>query len=165
MTNSVNISCATKMPASTDAASPRLTDRSWRRPAGPGGEADNYPSQVLSWLSTVIYVCAVALALVSAFYLLRNRLLDDWLLLVAAVLELGLLVQLVVGVVQGATTSRDYEKAVFFAYLVTVPFVPPFATLLALKERTRWAMGILLGSALVVVVLVARLNQIWSAHA
>ncbi len=120
---------------------------------------------MLSWLSTVIYVCAVALALVSAFYLLRNRLLDDWLLLVAAVLELGLLVQLVVGVVQGATTSRDYEKAVFFAYLVTVPFVPPFATLLALKERTRWAMGILLGSALVVAVLVARLNQIWSAHA
>ncbi len=120
---------------------------------------------MLAWLTVVVLVAAAAFGLAAAYYALRHRVLDDRLLLVLAVLELALLVQVVVGIVQGVTTTRDYEKPVFFAYLLTVPFVPPVAAFLALKEKTRWSMGVVVGSAFVVGVLVGRLNQIWSLHA
>jgi hypothetical protein len=54
---------------------------------------------------------------------------------------------------------------VFFAYLLTVPFISPVAVFLALKEKTRSSMLVVLGSAVVVGVLVARLVQIWNAGA
>jgi hypothetical protein len=82
---------------------------------------------------------------------------------VLGALELALVAQVVVGLVQGIGRSTDYEKAVFFAYLLTVPFISPVAVFLALKEKTRSSMLVVLGSAVVVGVLVARLVQIWNA--
>ncbi len=113
----------------------------------------------------VALLATAVFGLTAAYYALRNRLVDDRLLLLLGVLELALLAQVVVGIVQGATSTRDYEKPVFFAYLVTVPFIAPVASFLALKEKARSSMLVVVGSALVVGVLVGRLNQIWSAHA
>jgi len=120
---------------------------------------------MLAWLTVVVLVAAAAFGLTAAYYALRQRVVDDRLLLVLGVLELALLAQVVVGIVQGATSTRDYEKPVFFAYLVTVPLIAPVASFLALKEKARSSMLVVVGSALVVGVLVGRLNQIWSAHA
>ena len=120
---------------------------------------------MLAWLTVVVLVAAAAFGLTAAYYALRQRVVDDWLILVLAVLEVALLVQVVVGIVQGATTTRDYEKPVFFAYLLTVPVVAPVAAFLALKEKSRSSMVVVVGSALVVGILVGRLNQIWSTHA
>ena len=119
---------------------------------------------MLSWLTVVVVVAAAALGLVALFYALRSRLVDDRLLLVAAVLELATLVQLVAGLVQGVGRTSDFERAVFFAYLVTVPFITPVTTVLALKEKTRSSMTVVAGGAVVVGVLVARLAQIWYAR-
>ena len=47
--------------------------------------------------------------------------------------------------------------------MATVPFVMVVAVFLALKEKTRSSMLVVLGAAVVVGVLVARLVQIWSA--
>jgi len=52
---------------------------------------------------------------------------------------------------------------VFFAYLLTVPFIPPVAVFLSLKEKTRSSMLVVVGAAVVVGVLVGRLVQVWSA--
>lgn len=130
------------------------------RPRPPG-----YAGPVLPWVTVVVLVATAAFGLMAAFYALRRRPIDDPMIVVLGVLELALLVQVVVGIVQGISTSRDYEKPVFFAYLVTVPFIAPVASFLALKERTRSSMAVVLGSAVVVAVLVGRLNQIWSLHA
>lgn len=119
---------------------------------------------MLSWLSVVVVVVCVVFGLLAALYLLRDRILDDRLLLVLGVLEVLLVVQAVVGVVLGARTSRDFEAPVFYAYLLTVPFVAPFASFLALKEKSRWAMGVVVGSAFVVGVFIGRLNQVWTPH-
>ncbi len=119
---------------------------------------------MLAWLTVVVLVAAAAFGLTAAYYALRQRVVDDRLLLVLAILEVALLVQVVIGIVQGATT-RDYEKPVFFAYLLTVPVVAPVAAFLALKEKSRSSMVVVVGSALVVGILVGRLNQIWSTHA
>ena len=116
---------------------------------------------MLNWLSVVVAVASGLLALTATGYAITSRLVDDRLLLVVAVLEAALLVQLAVGLVQGVQRTGEYERAVFFAYLVTVPVVPPVATLLALKEKTRSSMLVVAGGAAVVGVLVARLLQIW----
>jgi hypothetical protein len=120
---------------------------------------------VVSWLSVVVVAAAAILALVALFYALRSRIVDDRLLLVAGVLELATLAQLVVGLVLGLTRTSSFEKAVFFAYLATVPFVVPVATLLALKEKTRSSMAVVAGGAVVIGVLVGRLAQLWYASA
>jgi hypothetical protein len=120
---------------------------------------------VVSWLSIVVVAAAAIFALVALFYALRSRIVDDRLLLVAGVLELATLAQLVVGLVLGLTRTTSFEKAVFFAYLATVPFVVPIATLLALKEKTRSSMAVVAGGAVVIGVLVGRLAQIWYAGA
>lgn len=120
---------------------------------------------MLPWLTAVVLGAAAALALTAAIYGLRGRPLDDRFLAVLAVLELALFAQMFVGIVQGVSSDKSYEKAVFLAYLVTVPFVAPVACFLALKEKTRWAMGVVAGSAFVVVVLVARLVALWGARA
>jgi hypothetical protein len=118
---------------------------------------------VLSWLTVVVVVAAVLVALVALFYAVTARLVDDRLLLVMAVAEVAVLAQLVVGLVQGLARTTEFEKAVFFAYLVTVPFVLPVTTFMALKEKSRSSMAVVAGGAAVVGVLVGRLAQIWYA--
>jgi hypothetical protein len=117
---------------------------------------------VLSPLTVVVLVAAVALMAVAGWYAARSRLLDDRLLLVAAVLELGLVVQLVVALVNvGDVAGGGGEKATFASYAVTLPFLPPAAVFLALKEKTRWAMVTVVVAGFAVAVMTARLQQIW----
>ncbi len=120
---------------------------------------------MLPWLSVVIVAVCVVLGVVAAAYAVRNSILDDRLLLLLAVLEVLLIAQAVVGIVLGTRTTRDFEAPVFYAYLLSVPFVAPFAGFLALKDKSRWSMGVVLGSAFVVGVFIGRLNQIWTLHA
>lgn len=127
--------------------------------------ARNYAGRVLSWLSVVVIVVCVVCGLVAAGYAVRDRILDDRLLLLLAVLEVLLLAQAVIGVVLGARTQRDYEAPVFYAYLLTVPFIAPLAAFVAIKDKSRWAMGVVVGAAFVVGIFIGRLNQIWTLHA
>lgn len=118
---------------------------------------------MVSWLTVVVLVAAAALGILALVYAVTRRIVDDRMLLVVGALEIALLAQVFVGVGQGIGRTTDFEKPVFFAYLLTVPFIAPVAVFLALKEKTRSSMLVVLGSAFVVGVLVARLVQIWSA--
>ena len=131
-----------------------------RQPAGNGRSrrlrAVFYP------LTVAVLVTAVACLLIAGWYAARSRLLDDRLLLPAAVLELGLLAQLVVCLVHlGRVPGDSAERATFAAYAITLPFVPPAAVFLALKEKTRWAMVVVAVGAFAAAVMTARLQQIW----
>ncbi len=99
------------------------------------------------------------------WYAARDRLLDDWLLGAALLLEVGLLVQLVRGLVVMGEIGDAGERATFAAYLLTLPVVPLGTAFLALKEKTRWAMGAVAVGAFGIFVMVARLQQIWGLHA
>ena len=97
---------------------------------------------------------------------LRRRLVDDPIVLIgAALIEVGALVQLVVGLTNAAAIADGAERATFIAYLFTVLVVLPVTVVIAIKEKTQWAMAVVLGGAVVVAILVARLQQIWSLHA
>lgn len=105
------------------------------------------------------------LVVVATVYAWRDRLLDDRLLALLALVELGLLVQLVAGLVGMGEVGDSTERATFAAYLVSLPVIPIGTGLLALKEKTRWAMGSLAVGAFAVAVMTARCLQIWSLHA
>ena len=120
---------------------------------------------MFSPLTVAVLVAAVALMLVAGWHAARSALLDDRLLLAAAVLEVGLVVQLVVALAHlGRVPGSSAERATFAAYAITLPFVPPASVFLALKEKTRWSMAVVAVGAFAAAVMTARLQQIWSAH-
>lgn len=114
-------------------------------------------------LTVVLIVASIVLLVAAGWYAARHRLVDDRLLLVAGVVELGLVAQLVVALAHvGEVPGDGAEQATFAAYAITLPFVPPAALFLALKEKTRWAMGVVAVGAFAVAVMTARLQQIWN---
>ena len=81
-------------------------------------------------------------------------------------IELGLLVLLVWGIVLVANTDRDVEVATFVGYLAATVVVPPVAVAWARTESSRWGDAVLIIGMLVIPVLLVRLGQIWdAAHA
>ena len=72
-------------------------------------------------LTTIVLVASLALALVAGFYAVRDRLVDDLLLLVAAVVELLLVVQAVVTVVMAPQGETPGEGATMAGYALTLP--------------------------------------------
>ncbi|TDV52119.1 hypothetical protein [Actinophytocola oryzae] len=87
-----------------------------------------------------------------------------WLYGLVVLLEVGLLAQLVVGIVQLTTDDRQIETATFVGYLVTMVLVPPIAAFWALLERTRWGPVVMVVGCLTIPVLIIRLRQVWEAH-
>lgn len=83
----------------------------------------------------------------------------------AALLEVGLLAQLVVGAVQLAGTDRSVDGLVFVGYLVGILLVLPTALTWSKSEPSRWGAGVLVVAGLVIAVLLARLQQIWAGPA
>lgn len=113
-------------------------------------------------LTLLVFAAAGALALAAGWYAWRDRLIDDRLLLVAAALELGLIVQLVLCLARlGSVTGGGAERATFAAYAIALPFIPPAVAFLAIKEKTRWSMGVIAAGAFAVAVMTGRLQQIW----
>lgn len=113
-------------------------------------------------LSTLVVALSVGVMCLALLYALRERLINDGLLLLLAVLEVALVVQVVVGMAHLGRLSD--EKATFAAYVLTLPFLPPVTTLLAIKEKSRWAMVTIAVGTFAVAVMTVRLGQIWTAH-
>ncbi len=95
----------------------------------------------------------------------RDRLITDAVLVVAVLLELALLALAVLAVVRFRRIDPASEGATFLAYAVSLPAVPPFATLMAIREKTRWAMVVGAVGGFTVAVMSVRVAQIWSLHA
>lgn len=108
----------------------------------------------------VLLLCGAA-AVVLVVDLVRDRAAQDSHFISLGVLELGVLAQLVAGLVALARTDRDIEGAVFVSYLVTVVLVPVVAAVLALTERSRVGTTILLLAVATVAGLELRLWEVW----
>ena len=80
----------------------------------------------------------------------------------AAVVELVLLAQLVVAVIRLLLGDRPAELGTFVGYLVASVLVLPVAVLWAAAQRDRWSSVVLGVAGLVVVVLVLRMQQVWT---
>ncbi len=79
-----------------------------------------------------------------------------------AIVELGLLVQLISSIIIVAAGARAKTDTVeFFAYLLVALIVPIGAAFWALIERTRWSTFVLAVGSLTVSIMLVRMNQIW----
>ena len=117
----------------------------------------------MTGIATIVcLVLALATMVGAGVRALRDQAVGRPELVAAGVLELGVLVYVVVRVVDLVGGHRPSSTAIVVVYLVGIALVMPMAGLLALAERSRWGPIVLGVGALVVCVLFARLDQIWS---
>jgi hypothetical protein len=117
---------------------------------------------VIDPLQTILIVAALVLALVTGVYVALDRSPDRVLVALLAVLELGLVVQAVVGIAQLVGGSGD-PGVTFVGYLLAVLVVLPLGLLWSLGERSRGATAVLIVALVTVAFLVLRLVQIHAA--
>jgi len=122
-------------------------------------------------LATGLIVSAFVVAVWAALLVIVGRpvVIDKWHGLTlfggAAVLELGLLAQTVVGFVNLSGTDRQVDGLTFGGYLVGMLLILPLAGFWSLAERTRWGPAVMVVGCLAIAVLIVRLGQIWDGHA
>ena len=109
-------------------------------------------------------VLALAVVVDNAWRYFRDRPADTPEVVVAAVFELGVLFYVVVRIVDLAGGHRTSSLGLAIAYLVGIVLVMPVTVLLGLAERTRWGPVIIGVGALVVAVLFARIDQVWTPN-
>lgn len=79
-----------------------------------------------------------------------------------ALIQLGLVVQLISSIILVAGGARAKTDTVeFFAYLLVAMIVPLGAAFWALIERTRWSTFVLGVGSLTVAIMLVRMHQIW----
>ena len=114
------------------------------------------------WAAYLLIAGALAGAVWSVALMALDRRMGDPLFWLLAVVEAGLIGQLVGGVVALTRTGRDVDGPTFVGYLVTVWLVLPVGVAWAASERSRWGTGVLVVACLTVAVMVLRLRQIWT---
>jgi Kef-type K+ transport system membrane component KefB len=117
---------------------------------------------------TVLQIVLTGVAAVVALWLVvlvvRDVEPNDYLYGALALLEVGLVAQLVVGLVQVADDHGEVNVAAYVGYLVGSILLLPAAFVWSIGERTRSGTGVLLVAVLVVPVLFLRLHQLWAAR-
>lgn len=115
-------------------------------------------------LTTVVIVAVGVLGLQGLLYLVLDRLVDDAMLLVTAIVEIALILLAVVTVVVHRQVTGTGQGPTMLAYALTLPILPPVVVFIALKEKTRWTMGVVIAGAFTVGVMAYRIIQIWDLH-
>ena len=114
-------------------------------------------------LQVAVVVLGLAAAVVAAVQVALDRPIGTVLLGALALLEVGLLVQAVLGIWQVATQDTGVNALIFVLYLLGMLVLPPVAALWALGERSRAGTAVVIVLGVVTPVLVLRLEQVWSA--
>jgi hypothetical protein len=117
-----------------------------------------------------LQMALAALCLISVGWLVvlivLDRLPGRWLLNLLAVLELGLIVHLVVGIVH---VTKDAPAGVstweYIGYLIGAALFVPVGVVWSSGERSRGGTGVLLLAVLLVPFMFARLAEIWAGGA
>jgi len=117
---------------------------------------------------TVLQIVLTAIALVVAVWLVvlivRDEQPGDWLYGALGLIEVGLVVQLVIGLVRVFGDHGDVNVAAYVGYLVGSLVILPAAFLWSVGERSRAGTGVLLVAVVVIPVLFLRLQQLWSVR-
>ena len=105
------------------------------------------------------------LCLVAALWviglLVFNRLANDLLFGLLGLIEVGLIVNLVLGIVRFSSEPTDTSGVEYIGYLIGALLILPAAVLWSLAERNRGGTGVLLIGILLVPFMFFRLSEIW----
>jgi hypothetical protein len=114
-----------------------------------------------------LQVALTALCLLTALWIVvlmvRDRTPDNVVLNVLAVIEAGLVVNLVLGIVRVTGDGRDVSTAEYVGYLIGVLLLIPAGVVWSAGERTRGGTAVLLVTVLLVPFMFVRLADIWAA--
>jgi hypothetical protein len=110
---------------------------------------------------TLAAVCGLA-ALLVVVQLLRDRLVNRPILALLVLIELGLVVQLVIGVTWAFDAPAGVSVATWLGYLVGALVVLPLAVGWSWAERSRGGTAVVLAGLVVVPYLFVRLHQVWT---
>lgn len=113
-------------------------------------------------LQTVLIVACLLVAVIALVQVALDRPVDNLLVGLSGLIEIGLLVQAAVGLVQ-AFGGRDISTITFVAYLLGCLVILPAGVLWSLGERNRGGTAVLAVAGLTTAFLVLRLIQIWGA--
>jgi hypothetical protein len=87
-------------------------------------------------------------------------------LLLVAITEFGLLMQLVASITLAVLGERAATDTLeFFGYLIVALLIPVAAAIWSLVERTRWSTVVLGAAVLTVAVMLVRMQQLWTGVA
>jgi hypothetical protein len=116
---------------------------------------------------TGLQIALTALVVVVALWLVvliaRDRQPDDWVYGTLALLEIGLVAQLVIGLVRLGGDHEGVNVAAYVGYLVGSLVILPAGFVWSVGERSRAGTGVLLVAVAVIPVLFLRIHQLWSA--
>ena len=112
-------------------------------------------------LAYALMVVGLLLAAWTGLWANRRKPVNAAQIIAALVLEAGLLVQSVIGIVRLAGDATVAEPVTFVAYAIGVLAPLPLGIYLARIERTRWGSISLCFTAVVVAVMGLRLLQLW----
>lgn len=108
-----------------------------------------------------VITASLAYAAWALVAVVRNQPPREYFVVGAGVVELLIVVQTIVAVVMMIVEGAPDERATFIGYLVMILIILPLGLFWALAEKSRWGTSVLVVAALVVPVLVVRLQQIW----
>ena len=112
--------------------------------------------------ATLIIVVSLVIAAWAAVHLLINRPISRYLRASLLVLTALFVVFAIGGIVQMAMSDRDFARLEFVGYLLLSPMIPVGAWWWVRGDTTRAGSAILLVVALVMPVLVIRIQQVWA---
>ena len=113
-------------------------------------------------LQIVLGAVGVATAIWLVVLIVLDRLAGDVVLYALLILEAGLVVQLVIGLVRVFGDHGGLNVAAYVGYLAGALLVLPIAFVWSAGERTRSGSGVLLVGVLTVPVLCLRLHDLWA---
>lgn len=112
--------------------------------------------------ATLIIVVSLVIAVWAAVHLLINRPISRYLRASLLVLTALFVIFAIGGIVQMAMSDRDFARLEFIGYLVLSPVIPLGAWWWVRGDTSRAGSAILLVVALVMPVLVIRIQQVWA---
>jgi hypothetical protein len=115
-------------------------------------------------LQYVLAIAAVLVALILVVDIVRDQQNSNPAFFGLCLLEAGLVLQFVWGLVQLFGDHRGVSVAPYAGYLVGALFILPIGYLWSLAEKSRSGTAVLLVAVLVLPVLFLRLHDLWSAH-
>jgi lipopolysaccharide export LptBFGC system permease protein LptF len=115
-------------------------------------------------LQIVLSVLCLLVAVLLVVLIVRDRRPGRVTYVLLAVLEVGLVAELVLGLVRVFGDHEGVSVAPYVGYLVGALVILPLAAGWAWAERTRNGTGVLLVGVLVLPVLFVRLHDLWSTH-
>lgn len=118
----------------------------------------------MTWLQIVLGVIALGVAVWLVVLIVRDVQPNDHLYGALALLEVGLVAQLVVGLVMVGGDHGGVNVAAYVGYLIGSLLILPVGFVWSVGERTRAGTGVLLVAVVVVVVLFLRLHDLWAAR-